>query len=272
MKKDKILSSSLSELVEKYFQQDIIAEMEKLYQSAPAKLIPITEIDDTSYIKDVAIPEETIAYFASGLTKRGFYNPLAVRRIDGGRYEVILGRKRFYGAKRAGILSLPCVIIDCSEEEILLMLLADTRDQREGNVVEMALVCEELAKSYGYTQQTLADVSHQSRSQITNTLRILALPKSALNKISTGELSYGHAKAVASLPRSKMDEVLSRIAKEKLSVRQTENLVKMIREDEEGKAPNKPILSESEKAVTISFSSKQEKEDFLKEIAPLLEK
>ena len=276
MKKDKILSSSLSELLEKYFKQDVIAEMEKRYQSAPARLIPISEIDDTEYVKEVAIPESTIEYFASGLRERGFYNPLAVRKKEGGRYEIVLGRKRFFGAKRAGIVSLPCVIVDCSEEEELLMLLADTRDQREGNVVEMAVLCRELQQRYGYSQKTLAELSHQSRCQIANTLRILRLPKEALDKVCLGELSYGHAKAIASLPSSDMASLIKEIEKKGLSVRETEALVRdrnenknpALYEEEVGRKVGAKVTMRK-KAVSLEFDSEEEKNEFLRKIAEI---
>ena len=194
MRKDRKKANlpSLNDLIEKFSQEDVIAVMEKEYQSAPAKLIPSSLIDDTPFIKEVVVPESTIDTFAAGLQEKGFYNPLVVRP-KGDRYELILGRKRFLGAKKAGILSLPCAIVEVGDEEELLMLLADTRDQRDTNVVEMALICEALQRDFGYTQQTLAELSHQSRSQITNILRILKLPSSIRQSICLGELSYGHA-------------------------------------------------------------------------------
>jgi len=141
MKRTKrILSSSLSELVNKFSQQNIIAEIEKRYQSAPAKLLPISLIDDNAFISKVKIPEKTQEYFASRLKEKGFYNPLVVRTKEDGHYEIILGRKRLFGARKAGMLSLPCAFAEVEDEETLLMLLADTRDQREANVIEMALV------------------------------------------------------------------------------------------------------------------------------------
>ena len=162
MRKDRKKANlpSLNDLIEKFSQEDVIAVMEKEYQSAPAKLIPSSLIDDTPFIKEVVVPESTIDTFAAGLQEKGFYNPLVVRP-KGDRYELILGRKRFLGAKKAGILSLPCAIVEVGDEEELLMLLADTRDQRDTNVVEMALICEALQRDFGYTQQTLAELSHQ---------------------------------------------------------------------------------------------------------------
>ena len=108
---------SLSNLIEKFSQEDVIAVMEKEYQAAPARLIPTSLIDDTSFIKDIVIPKDVVSSFAAGLKEKGFYNPLIVRS-KGDRFELILGRKRFFGAKKAGILSLPCVVRDAEDEEV----------------------------------------------------------------------------------------------------------------------------------------------------------
>lgn len=266
-------SSSLSDLIEKFSQEDVIAVMEKEYQSSPNQLIPIGMIDDTSFVKDVKVPEEVVDYFAAGLKEKGFYNPLVVRPIVGDRYELILGRKRFLGAKKAGLLSIPCAIREVGDEEELLMLLADTRDQRDTNVVEMALVYDALQKKFGYTQQTLASLSHLSRSQITNNLRILRLPRYVRDEICLGKLSYGHAKAIVSLPEAEIDDMVSLIHEKKLSVRETENLVsERLRPSGaptvEGlkKQFGADSVSETHNSVTFSFASEEEKIAFLEKI------
>ena len=261
--KSEILSSSLSDLISKFSQQNIIAEIEKRYQSAPAKLLTISLIDDNAYVSKVRIPEETMDYFASRLKEKGFYNPLVVRTKEDGRYEIILGRKRFYGAKRAGLLTLPCAFAEVGNEENLLMLLADTRDQREANVVEMALVCKALQDEFGYSQQTLAELSHQSRCQITNILRILKLPDDLQEAICLGRMSYGHGRALASLGREEATLLGHRILDEGLSVREAEALAKTIRCN--GSSENQPYQGEAEgNELRIRFSSTEELERFRK--------
>ncbi len=269
----KILSDSLSTLIEKFSQHDIIAVMEKEYQSAPARLIPLSLIDDTSFIKEAVLPREVISYFASELKKKGFYNPLVVRQVKD-RYELILGRKRFYGAKEAGILSVPAAITEVGDEEELLMLLADNRDQRESNIVEMALVCQALQKKYGYTQQTLADLSHQSRSQITNILRVLKLPSPVRKDLCLGNISYGHAKCIASLNQWQILEVVSQIKEKNLSVRETERIAQGYANEndysplEEGLALSFDASSVSikKRSITFSFDTEEQKIEFLKRI------
>ncbi|MBO6285420.1 MAG: ParB/RepB/Spo0J family partition protein [Bacilli bacterium] len=259
--KKKILSSSLADLVSKFSQQNIVAEIEKRYQSAPAKLLPISSIVDCSYIRDVKLPEETMEYFASRLKEKGFYNPLVVRPKEDGTYEVILGRKRYFGAMKAGIYSLPCAFAEVEDEEMLLMLLADTRDQREANVVEMALVCRALHDLFGYNQHTLAELSHQSRCQISNIMRILKLPTELQEAICLGKLSYGHGRALATLNYEEADKLGHRILEESLSVRQTEDIVKEIR----GENQREPYsVEETGNTLVITFESKEELDAFRK--------
>lgn len=261
--KTRILSSSLSDLVTKFSQQNIIAEIEKRYQNAPARLIPISQIDDCAYVAKVKLPEETMVDFAARLKEKGFYNPLVVRSKEDGRYEVILGRKRFYGASKAGILSLPCTFAEVGDEEMLLMLLADTRDQREANVVEMALICQQLQRQYGYTQQTLAEVSHQSRCQIANILRILRLPEDLQEAICLGKLSYGHGRALASLDSRQAEHLGHMALEEGLSVREIEVLAQKSKHPE-ARGHQTYEVSEEGLSLRIEFASKEELEAFRK--------
>ena len=106
------------------------------------------------------------------------------------------------------------------------MILADSRDQRDSNVVEMALLYEELETRFHYDKQTLADLSHSSRSQVTNALRLLTLPDYVIREVSTGKLSYGHARALVPLSEEEIRDAVRVIHREKLSVRETERLAK----------------------------------------------
>lgn len=255
-----ILSDSLNDLIVKFSQHDVIAEMEKEYQSAPTRLIPISLIDDTEILSSVEIPEKVVDYFAEGLREKGLYNPLVVRARNN-RFEIILGRKRFFGAKRAGILSLPCAVLDIGDEEMLLMLLADARDQRDNNVLELALVCNELATKFDYPQKTLAEISHQSRSQITNILRVLKLSPRLQKELAKGSLSYGHARALAGLPADQMEKVADECLSRHLSVHQLEEYLRSLSLNE-GNPENapRPKVVVSGMKITVEASTPEEKE------------
>lgn len=267
-----LLSSSLKDLIEKFSQENIIAVMEKEYASSPTRLISTSLIDDTSYISSVPIKKNVIDFFAEGLKEKGFYNPLVIRS-KGERYELILGRKRFIAAKKVGIVSLPCVIAEVSDEEELLMLLADNRDTRDCPAPQIALVYKALIDEFDYTHQTLSALSHISRPQVTNILRILKLPQEIQDEISLGNLSYGHGKVIASLNAEDMVPFAKRIKKEKLSVGKTEYLVReMLSNDSNKKSLLAPSMfgakeiRDRSKSVTFRFESEEEKEAFVKKL------
>ena len=266
----RLLNSSLSELVERFKKADVVEEMEKRYQNAPARLIPTSSIDDNSFIAEATLSEETVKAFAEQLSSRGIYNPLVLKR-KGDRYEIVLGRKRLFGAREAGIVSLPSVITDIGEEEELLVLLADNRDQRESSIIEMALLCRELQTRYGYTAATLGGLSHQSRSQIANTLRLLRLPPQLRKDINQGKLSYGHARAIACLNEKDALTAAKAIYQEGLSVRETENLVRRMRngvpKEIAGFDEYDCQVNEGKTDIRIHFSSEKEKERFLADLA-----
>ncbi|HBE99238.1 MAG TPA: chromosome partitioning protein ParB [Firmicutes bacterium] len=263
---------SLKDLLSRYSQNDVIAEMEREYASISSKNIPLSSIDDNHVVKKVSFPKDMVHSLGESLKEKGFFSPLLVRP-SGTHYELILGRKRFVGAKEAGLKYVPCIIRDVSDEEVLLTLLADTRDQREGNVVEMALIFEALQEKYKYSQKTLGKVAHLSRSQVTNILRLLHLPDEVLKEIMLGTLSYGHAKAIASLSDKRISDIVRKIHKEHLSVRETEYLAKRIQNNESHvpsleKAKEKYNASSvvvKKKSVTLYFASEKERDEFLLE-------
>lgn len=271
-KKSALLNASLSDLVQRFQKEDVVEEMEKRYQSAPTRLISTESIDDNRFIAEAPIRADVVASFAEQLRSRGIYNPLVLKR-KGDRYELVLGRKRLFGAKAAGIVSLPAVITDIGEEEELLVLLADNRDQRESSILEMALLCHELQTRFGYKVTTLAGLTHQSRSQIANTLRLLGLPTSLRSDLNQGKLSYGHARALAGLDEATALMVAKAIYEGHLSVRATERYVQDLRDGvnvssalKEGVRAYEGTVVEGRKEIRIRFDSEEAKQRFIADL------
>jgi ParB family chromosome partitioning protein len=273
-KKAPYFKNSLNELVKKFSKNDVIAEMEKEYQHSASKSIPLALIDDNRFVKKVVFPPSKMERFAATIAEKGLYNPLIVRS-SGTHYELIIGRKRYFGAKRVHLKEVPCVIVDAGDEETLLMLLADTRDQREGNVVEMALLYEALSSRFHYSPLTLANLSHESRSQVANSMRILNLPDNVISEVCLGELSYGHARAMASLSQEEIEEVVKKIHQDNLSVREVEQLARQYNGAPVEKESNSTILEKQFKAnsvlnrktsIVFSFASEDDKNAFIERI------
>lgn len=272
MKKEneKLLKSNLSSLVKKFSKSDVISDMEKEYQTASAKLFKVELIDDNNYLKKAKISDSIISAISDSIKETGLKSPL-ILRAKKDHYELVLGRKRLLASKYGKLGLVPAVVISLNDEEMLLMLLADNRDQRNPNVIETALLCNELVTQFKYTRQTLADITHQSRSQITNIMRLLNLPDSIIRDISVGKLSYGHAKAVASLPESVVLEVVSEVYSKHLSVRQIELIVGRykssfgIASDEENALSSKyhSLANIKKRSVVFSFSNEEDKRLFV---------
>ena len=140
----------------------------------------------------------------------------------------------------------------------------------------MALIFEALQEKYKYSQKTLGDLAHLSRSQVTNILRLLHLPDEVLKEVMLGTLSYGHARAVASLSDKRILDMVKKIHKEHLSVRETEYLAKQI-QNNDNHIPSLEKVKEKynassvvvkKKSVTLYFSTEKERDEFLLENDP----
>ncbi|MBQ7995574.1 MAG: ParB/RepB/Spo0J family partition protein [Bacilli bacterium] len=269
-----IKNNSLNDLIQKFSKHDVIAEMEKEYSKMESKTLSISLIDDNKFIDSVAMGQPLVDRFASTIEERGIWNPLIVRPC-GAHFELILGRKRFFGAKKIGLAEVPVVAIDVGDEETLLMLLADCRDQREPNIVEMANIYKELANRFDYSQLTLAKISHFSRSQVTNIMRILSLPKNIVDQIATGNLTYGHGRAIATLSNDQIQEIVELIHREKLSVRQTEELARQYTEkpiekieisdsDKMKKTTGAKAVTIKNNTITMVFKNEKDLKNFIK--------
>ena len=269
MKKSNV--SSLSKLVKKFSQEDVILQMEKEYRSVASINIPLEKIDDNSYVNKVTFSKKTVNLLGKSIKEKGFFNPLVVRR-KGDRYELILGRKRYFGAKNIDLAEVPVIIREVDDEEVLLMLLADVRDEREGNIIEMALIYAALSEKFNYSQTTLGKLSHQSRSQVTNIVRLLSLPEKVIKEVMLGELSYGHARALLRLDQFEIEEAVKTIHHNKLSVRETEALVKRYRYEDEDYEKEVSLITKSNArdvkikpaSVSFEFDTVEEKEAFIK--------
>lgn len=274
-KKKTLLKNDLNELVKKFSENDVIARMEKEYQCIGGNNLPLSLIDDNSFVKKVNLPKEAIERISEGILKQGLFNPLVVRP-SGSHFELILGRKRYFGAKKVGLKEVPCIQVEAGDEETLLMLLADSRDQRESNVVEMALLFQALTDRFSYTQATLASLSHQSRSQVTNIMRLLSLPDKVLRELSDGQISYGHARAVLSCSDEEIENIIRRIHLEGLSVRETEDIVRQyshhfpsLEEDQISllrKKANASSIIERKRSLTLEFPDEEEKNAFIERL------
>lgn len=269
------LPSKQNELLKRFSRVGSISAYEKELSNVQSTNLPIYMIDDNPFTKHAEIAPEIIEKFSESVARKGVFVPLVVRK-NALRYEIVFGRKRYYSAKRLKHNDVPCHIINAGDEEALLMLLADIRDQKDSSIVEFAYVFKCLSEDFDYSQADLATISHQSRSQVTNTMRLLKLPDSILQQVSRGELSYGHARAIEPLEEKNQFLAVSLIHDSKLSVRDTEALAKKLLDNPNSlDKPDDEVLKEKfdsemvlihDNTVAFAFANEKERDAFIERL------
>ncbi len=168
--------------------------------------------------------ETALAELADSIAAHGVLQPLLIRPLAGGRYQIVAGERRWRAARMAGVEEVPALIRELSDSETDQLALIENLQREDLNAVETAEGYRRLMDKYGMTQEQLSEAVGKSRPAIANTLRILSLPNDILPMVADGRLSAGHAKAILSAPEGKRIELAKKIAVEGLSVREAEKL------------------------------------------------
>lgn len=202
--------------------------------------ISTLKISDIEPNKDQArkdFDDTAIAELADSIAEHGVLQPLLVRPLVNGGYQLIAGERRWRASRAAGLTEVPVIIKALTDEEAAVISLIENLQRENLNPVEEAYGFAELIKEFGLTQEDAAKKVGKSRTAVTNALRILKLPEKVIEMIREGILSAGHAKALAGLEDEALIIEAAELIKEKgLSVRETEKLVKAL-----GKGKEKPV-------------------------------
>jgi len=170
---------------------------------------------------------EKLDELAASIREHGLLEPLVVRRKGPDQFELIAGERRWRACQKAGLREALVVVHDVSGPEAFELAIIENVQREDLDPIELAEALDRLIKEHGYTQDKLAERLGKDRSTIANSLRLLRLPPSVRSKVVTGELSEGHGRALLGLEHeAKMNEVADRVLKGRLSVRQTEELVR----------------------------------------------
>lgn len=198
--------------------------------------------------------EEALSELADSISKHGVLQPLLVRPLTDGSYQLVAGERRWRASRMAGLTEVPVVVKDLTDSQVAELALVENLQRENLNPLEEANGYKELGEKFGYTQEQIAEVVGKSRSAVANSLRLLALPKSVAMLVNEGKLSMGHARALLSLEDEKMMSDLAKlIVANDLSVRETERLARNMKKDEpKGKKAKKrnPFYDEAELALS----------------------
>jgi ParB family transcriptional regulator, chromosome partitioning protein len=204
--------------------------------------VPVNAVGPNPKQPRTRFDDETISALAASIREVGILQPLVVRRAGDGRYELIAGERRLRAAKAAGLASVPIVLRDSEDADLLREALIENIHREDLNPIEQAEAFRALLDELGLKQEELADRVGVSRSHIANTIRLLALPLDVQQLLADDKITAGHARAVLSLgDKDAMSSLAVRIAAEDLSVRQTEDVVRRFVEAPEQAAEKKRV-------------------------------
>ena len=195
--------------------------------------LPLAQVEPGLKQPRKRFDEETLADLADSIRTHGIIQPLTVRRLSSGYYQIIAGERRWRAAKLAGLSEVPAVIIEADDRKVMELGLIENLQRENLNPMEEAMGYRTLMEEYGLTQEETAQRVGKSRPAVANALRLIALPDAIRHLVEEGQLSAGHARALLSISSSTLQKKLAqKIIAEGLSVRQTEALAKRFAREE----------------------------------------
>ena len=208
--------------------------------------LSLSEITPNKFQPRKNFDEESLNDLTNSIRERGVIQPIIVRKSDD-KYEIIAGERRWLAARKAGLHEIPVVVTDADDLKSLEFAIVENVQRHDLNPLEEALGYKRLIDEFSYDQEKVSKFIGKSRSYITNTLRLLNLPSDVLKFVEEKKITAGHAKILVGLDNASF--IASKIIEKKLSVRQTENFVKIFKKKSYKKAiskdPNIRHLEES---------------------------
>jgi ParB family chromosome partitioning protein len=202
-------------------------EAEKPEGSA-LQTLAIGQLQPGKYQPRTRMDEESLTQLAESIRAQGIMQPILVRRLGSGGYEIIAGERRWRAARLAGLPEVPVLIREVPDEAALAMSLIENIQRENLNPLEEAAGLQRLIDEFSLTHQRVAEAVGRSRSAVTNLLRLLNLAPPVQELLMQGELDMGHARALLGLPVPPQIEAAREIASKKLSVREAERLVERL--------------------------------------------
>jgi ParB family chromosome partitioning protein len=191
--------------------------------AAEVRMIQLDAIAPNPYQPRREFSEEGLADLSASIKTRGVLQPILIRSLNNGKYELVAGERRLRASKLAGLTEIPTLIREMTDQESLAIALIENLQREDLNAVEEALGYQQLQKEFGLSQEELARQVGKSRSAVANSLRLLNLPEAVQTNIQQGAISAGHGRAIMAVNESDIQEVLHRrIAENGLTVRQAE--------------------------------------------------
>ena len=230
----------------------LLGDFEEVVQEkSPYRLLPIHKVEPNRNQPRQDFDDEELNELAESITLHGIIQPLTVRELGNGYFQIIAGERRWRASRMADLREIPAVIIEADDKKTMELALIENLQRQDLNPVEEALGYRSLMEDHGLTQEDTAKRVGKSRPAVANALRLLSLSDEVLEMVRSGKLSAGHARAVLSLKSEKAQkEAAQKIINLGLSVRQAELLCKNL-----GKEP----VPEKEPTLAVNYVAECEK-------------
>jgi ParB family chromosome partitioning protein len=219
--------------------------------------IPIDLIEPNPFQTRSHVNEEQLAELAASIAANGVVQPVLVRPVAGGRFQLIAGERRWRASKLAGKNTVPAILRQVSDEQAMEITIVENLQRADLNPMEQARAFERLAREFHMTQEQMAQRTGKDRASVSNFLRLLKLPSSVQTRVEAGVLSFGHARALLALEHAEeMEKAAQRIASLSMSVRQTETYVQGLidpsrksRKEPKGEPPVDPNVRDAQEQL-----------------------
>jgi len=238
-------------------------------ESGKPREIPVREIDRNPYQTRSRVDEGQLAELAQSIAATGVVQPIVVRPLQNGRFQLIAGERRWLASQKAGKETVPAIVRQVSDEQAMEMTIVENLQRTDLNPMEQARAFERLGREFRLTQEQMAQRTGKDRASVANFLRLLRLPQEVQDKVENGQLSFGHARALLALEDPKwILEAARKVTSLALSVRQTETYVQGIlnpekkeRREEKAKEPLDPNVREARDRLQRALGMKVSIED-----------
>lgn len=214
--------------------------------------LPISSVESCSSQPRKYFDDDALQELADSIAEHGIIQPLTVRRLSSGYYQIIAGERRWRAARLAGLKEVPAIVIEADDRKAAELAMIENLQRQDLNPMEEAEGYQALIQNYHMTQEETAQRVGKSRVAVTNALRLLNLAPAVREKVISGSLSAGHARALLSLSAGMQEQAANTVISSGLSVRQTEMLAKRLSAEKKAK----PAVKKN----TVDYTAEAEKD------------
>ena len=225
---------------------DTTAEV-KTEGSSNLNEVELSQIDPNPNQPRREFDEEALSELASSIRELGIIQPITLRKMDDGRYQIIAGERRWRASQLAGLTTIPAYIVTVKDQNAMEMALVENIQREDLNAIEIALAYQHLADATGMTQAKISERVGKSRTAVTNYLRLLKLPAQVQIALKNHEIDMGHARALLAIDSpSQQVKVFKAVQQQQLSVRKVEEMVQALKSGEDIKTAKGRITSKTQ--------------------------